>query len=537
MAEATKELPQWMPEQVKEDIQKLEAKKVEEKYKPSLKDQLVSLRYASMNKRTWHTMPFFLLYLLSCSHADISSLELVKTSGKQKFGPISDVMKKIGSLVELGVELTRACEVTRKEAKLPYLRDFLQRFAQIARVGEDMIAFLTKEYNSFMIMYTSNTERSLTRLRRFSEAYSAILSSSVLIVLIMIFTGMIWGGGVNMVTYVLPGLLVIFLVFAYVFYQEAPFVKMITRGDRPKALTGLVHLSNIITRASLIISLVIVALLCLNIIPMELGMISVALAGVPAFAIGWLGLRYSRRIDAIDERFPDFITMFATSMSTTGVSLMFAFRDISKLDFGKLTTHIRRMRAMLDIGIDKKVSWGTMQKETASELLRIHTDAFSDAVTYGAMAKNIGPLVSNSSLFVLTMRRRIEETAALLKGMVVPVHPIMCAIMGLIMAIIIQFEQIFTTYQTTGMPMIFVTSMPIPLISSYVYILVMALALVNAFIVHEVGGEQDFTLPYYFGMMLITGWLSYYLSFTMISSYLYGIGLNNSGLISGLTSS
>ena len=535
VSEATRELPKWMPEQVKEDIQKIEAKKVEEKFKPSMKDQITSMRYASLNKRTWHTMPFFLVYLLSCSYADISSLELVKTSGSAKFGPISDVMKKIGSLVELGVELTRACEVTRKEAKLPYLRDFLQRFAQIARVGEDMITFLTKEYTSFMIMYTSSTERSLTRLKRFAEAYSAILSSSVLIVLIMIFTGMIWGGGVSMVSYVLPGLLLIYLMFAYVFYTGAPFVKMITQGDRPPSLSKLVGLSKLVTRATLIISLALVTLLCLGIVPAEIGMLGIALSGLPAFIVGWLGLRYTKKIDAIDERFPDFITMFSTSMSTTGVSLMFAFREISKLDFGKLTSHVKRMRAMLDIGIDKRVTWSTLQKETSSELLRIHTEAFSDAVTYGAMAKNVGPLVSNSSLFVLTMRRRVEETSALLKGMVVPVHPIMCAIMGLIMAIIIQFEQIFTSYQSTGMPMIFVSSIPIPLVSSYIYILVTALTLVNAFIVHEVGGEQDFTLPYYLGILIVTGWLGYYFSFTTISSYLYSIGLGQTPSISGLT--
>ncbi|MBO3802993.1 MAG: hypothetical protein JTT11_03835, partial [Candidatus Brockarchaeota archaeon] len=102
---ATVELPAWMPEKSEEYIQKLEAKKVQEKLKPSIKDQLNSLLYSGLNKRTWKMMPFFVLHLLACSYSDISSMDLVKTASNSYFGPITKHMKKVAILLDLGIEL------------------------------------------------------------------------------------------------------------------------------------------------------------------------------------------------------------------------------------------------------------------------------------------------------------------------------------------------------------------------------------------------------------------------------------------------
>ncbi len=535
MTAVAKELPGWMPEKSREDLSKLEAKKIQERFKPSLRERIASARYARVNRRTWHIMPFFLMHLLSCSYADISSLELVKSSGRSDFGPITALMRKIGSLTDLGIELARACEITRREVGLYYFRDFLQRFAQVSKLGEDITAFLSKEYNTFMIMYTSNMERSLVRFRRFSDAYSAILSSSVLIILIMIFTGMLWGAGLDLVSYALPGIMIIYFIFAYIFYSGSPLLRIVSSGAKTPRLASLIRADRLATKGTLIAYTTLLTLLCVHLIPPSIGLLAVSLTGLPALITGYIGLRLSRKIESLDERFPDFLTMLATNLSTTGISITFAFRELSKLDFGKLSAYIRHLRAMLDLGLDKKISWGMLQRETSSELVRLHTDTFGMAIDYGALARSIGPIISNSALFVLTMRRRVGETSAMLKGIVLPMHPIMCAIMGLIMAIIIQFVSIFAQYQSAGLPVVFINVLPIALIETYIYILLGSLTIVNGFIVHEIGGEQDFTLSYYTGMLIVIGWLTYYVSLTVISAYLYSIGLGNiSNILGGI---
>ncbi|MEJ5292641.1 MAG: type II secretion system F family protein [Candidatus Methanosuratincola sp.] len=521
----TKEIPLWMPQKSVEELQKIEAKKARERFRLSLRDQLESLLFARTNKKIWHSMPFFIMHILACSYAEVSSIELVRVSSRTRYGAITRVMKRIGALVDLGIELQRACEISRKDMKTPYLRDFLQRFSQIAKMGEDMITFLTKEYNSFMTMYTSEMERTLTRLKRFTEAYSAILSSSVLIVLILVFTSVLWGAGVEATGYVMPAILVIYAIFAFIFYVSSPCARRISPHYLEKDLASTIRLSRLVLKITVGVNLLLIMMLTLQLIPLAVGSLGAALSGLPALLIGYMGLKRTRGMSSLDERFPEFVTMLTTSLSTTGTSLTYAFREISRLDFGSLSRFIKKMYSRLEIGIEKAIAWDALKKEISSDLISIHSEAIAEANRLGAPAKLYGPLIANSSLFSLTLRRRVEETAALMKGIVVPMHPILCAIMGLIMAILTQFIAIFSQFEQQGLPVIFATVPSLASIEAYIYIVLGTLTFVNAFVLHEIGGEQEFDLTFYLGLFITTGWLTYFFCFTSVSAYLESIGL------------
>jgi hypothetical protein len=95
---ATTEMPVWMPQQSSEYIQRLEAKKAQEKIKSSFRDRFSSIIYAGMIKKIWQMMPFFLLHMLTSSYSEISSVELVRNASESNFGPITNHMKKINAL-------------------------------------------------------------------------------------------------------------------------------------------------------------------------------------------------------------------------------------------------------------------------------------------------------------------------------------------------------------------------------------------------------------------------------------------------------
>ncbi|MDD1776205.1 MAG: hypothetical protein LUP94_02500 [Candidatus Methanomethylicus sp.] len=525
-SQAAQEMPRWMPSKTQEEIKNLEAKRAHEKFRHSLKEQLVSLKYIRSNKRMWHAMPFFLMHMLACSYADISSIELVRASSRTEFGEITKLMRKITAMLNLGIDLSRACEITRKDAKLLYLQDFLQRFAQIAKLGEDMIVFLGKEYNTFMTMYSSDMERAFIRFKRFTEAYSAVLSSSVLIVMILTFTGLLWGSGMSMVGVIVPGIVVMYGMFALIFYISSPVIRVISLTKKRRQLLRLTKINRYVVWFTFLVNLVFVFLITLHIVPRDLGLLAAGLSGFPSLIIGFMGINASNRVETIDERFPEFATMLSTSLSTMGTSIIYAFRDVSRLDFGKLSPYVRGMSAKLELGIDKNVSWESFETETSSDMMRIHSEAFSKANAYGAPAKEFGPLVANSSLFMLTLRRRLSEVSALMKGIIIPMHPILCAIMGLIMAIITQFVEIFKTFQGSGMPVIFMVP-DLNLIDVYIYLIVTALTFINALLIYEISGEQEFNLSFYLGLFVVSGWLTYLVCLTSVIGYLQGIGLGN----------
>ncbi|MEM4234801.1 MAG: hypothetical protein QXU75_06605, partial [Candidatus Methanomethylicaceae archaeon] len=347
-----------------------------------------------------------------------------------------------------------------------------------------------------------------------------------LIVLIMIFSGMFWGGGISLVSGTVPGVIMIYLIFALIFYFSSPLIKLISRQEKTDALAQYLKLEKTALRGTMILYLLTLSLLILGFVPRNLGIMLCMFSGLPALMVGYVGRRRLKIIENLDERFPEFVTILSTSLATMGTSIIQSFRDISRLDFGKLSPYIKRMAARLELGIDKNLSWTSFKKETSSELIRLHVDAFARANYYGAPAKIIGPIITNSAIFLLTLRKRVEETAALMKGIVIPMVPILCAIMGLVMAIVETFSEMFIRFQSAGIYTLFAEAISVTAISPYIYSVICALSIVNAFIIHEVSGEQEFSFCFYLGYFIITGWLSYFLCLTVVTNYLSYIGLS-----------
>ncbi|MEM2743286.1 MAG: hypothetical protein QXF54_04740, partial [Candidatus Methanomethylicaceae archaeon] len=250
------------------------------KEKLSFKEKLYSLIFIRSNKQVWNYLPFFLMHLLASAYAEISPLELIRIGSRSRFKIITNIMKKINVLTEMGIDLHRAIEITMKKVHLPYFKGFLQRFAQVAKLGEDIVAFMNKEYNTFMIIYNSELERSNVRLRRFIEAYGAILSSSVLILVVIIFTGIIWGGS-SMIELTILSIIGIFSSFSLIFYTKSPIVNIISKNERKEELSTLIKLDKLITRATIIASGVILIIMLLRLIPVNLGIVIQIVLGFP----------------------------------------------------------------------------------------------------------------------------------------------------------------------------------------------------------------------------------------------------------------
>jgi archaellum biogenesis protein FlaJ (TadC family) len=98
--------------------------------------------------------------------------------------------------------------------------------------------------------------------------------------------------------------------------------------------------------------------------------------------------------------------------------------------------------------------------------------------------------------------------------------------MGLVMAIVSTFSKLFKQFQASGIAVLFVGELSVPVISNYIYILIFALSLINAFILYEITGEQEFNMTFYTGLFIVSGWMTYYLFLTMVANYLALIGLS-----------
>ncbi len=486
-----------------------------------------SLKSFRLAKNVWYIMPKFLLHLLACSMAKISSLEIVRSVAKENYGYITKILQKIIALINLGFDQNRAYELTARKISISYLRDFILRFAQAIRIGEEAEAFFTREYTAFISTFKSRFDRTMVTLHRLSEAHSAILSSSILIMAIMVFVSMIWGFSQQIVINLILAVVGVHFTMAYVFYLLSPREHVVSPDARPAKLDALLRSSRMLSMMLLMICFAVLGLHMLGLLNLMLTAFSIIGIGGLAALVGWLGTKWIAKIKSYDKRFPEFISSVAAGLSSLGASLKRVMDDIVKIDFGPLNNLIKRMKARLDIDVDENLCWKLFQNEVGSDLIVSHTAIFNEAIRLGAPISKVGQIVSESAITLLDLRRRIEEILAFLKGIMLPIQSALYAIMGLILVIINSFSEVISQFSEMELPMVVLNIPSSTHLEGLFAIVLTAISIANAAILFFVSGQTPFTFTYYLGLFLAIGWAAYFVTYTFVGEVLKSIGLQS----------
>lgn len=486
-----------------------------------------SFRSHRLSKIVWYIMPKFLLHLLACSMAKISGLEIVRSVVKGNYGYITKIFQKIIALINLGFDQNRAYELAASKISISYLKEFILRFAQAMRIGEEAETFFTREYMAFISTFKSNFDRTIVTLHRLSEAHSAMLSSSVLIMAIMVFASMIWGLSQQSIMGTVLAVVGIQFTMAYVFYALSPREHVISHDARPEKLSILMRLSRMTTIILLVVSLTAISINILGVLNMMLT--SIAVIGISSLAalIGWLGNKWIVKVKSYDRRFPEFISTVAAGLSSLGSSLKRAMDDLIKIDFGPLNSIIKRMKARLDVDVNEDLCWKLFQSETGSDLIVSHTTIFNEAIKLGAPISKVGESVSNSAITLLDARRKIEEISAFLKGIMLPLQPALYAIMGLVLVIINSFSEVVSSFSQMKLPMVIINAPNGEHLQGVFLMVLTAISIANALILHFANGQTPFIFTYYIGLFLAAGWVAFFATYNFVGGALKSIGLQS----------
>lgn len=479
-----------------------------------------------LNKATWYSMPKVLLHFLACSTAKISSLEMIRSLIKGNYGYATKVFKRIIALINMGFEQNRAYELIAKKVPVSFFKDFMLRFSQSIKVGEEAEDFFTREYNAFISTFKSRFDRVMVALHRLSEAHSAMLSSSVLVMAIMVFASMIWGLSQQMILSTIAAIVGIQFIMAYIFYSLSPQDHVVSCDHRLERLESLMAVSRGLGIFSLIISLSSIGLNAIGLLDITTTTLIVVTVSGLAALVGWLGSRWLTKIKNYDKRFPEFMSMVAAGLSTLGTSMKRVIDDVVKVDFGPLNNVIKRMKARLDIDVDEALCWRLFQKETCSDIIASHTTIFIESMKLGAPISKVGSLVSNSAITLLDGRRRIEEISAFLKGIMLPLQPTLYAIVGLVLVIMNSFSEVISQFGRLNLPMPLMIAGGTNLYGIFVVAL-SAISIANAMMLYFVNGQSPFTFTFYVGLFLASGWATLFAVHTFVGGLLKSIGLQN----------
>jgi flagellar protein FlaJ len=322
------------------------------------------------------------------------------------YGEYGRALNRIAGLaVDWGYGFVAATRYVAREVRNRALSDFLLRFSEVLRTGEDPTLFLETEFAAARRNYQSQYYRTVDILRIVLGLHTTVMSAAAFILTVMSVLLMFVGGDVSVyfVTFVSSTTLV--AMFTAVIYVAVP-KEWITPRARPKP-ARIYRGYNIALAVSLPLAAVLGYLAYRELGGAEWSLMAVGgVMLVPGLA--------ARSIESRVKKLESFYTIFVRSLGMTYAIIpnyQKAFSSLLMSDFGPLMGPLSRAYSRVSNGIDPRIAWRYFIYDTWSDLIARSTNVFADTVDAGGSTRLAGTLLSDLCTRMSDLRSLRERVA------------------------------------------------------------------------------------------------------------------------------
>ena len=444
-----------------------------------------------------------LTYLSCIASANVSREQLFEAAANLNYGP-SPYFAQVANLVSsLGHDFTSACQVVAETAPDETMRHFLLRFANSLASGESEIVFLERETHVQMEDYTNKYERDLESLRKWTDAFVALMVSANLVVLVALISNMIYALGSILIVTVEVVAIASAAMGAWLIYRIAPFDPVVHKlKDRSPEQKLMSRLARVLFPAALLVALLAYFLF------QSLGL-ALILAGILILPVGVVTLLLERKIDARDRDIADFLRSLGGVTAARGSTVIASLGHIDRRAIGSLEPELKRLLARIAIGVDTSRAWLRFMAETGSELVHRVVRSFWDAVNLGGDPDTAGRLSADMALRVSLLRTKRQLVSSTFNYVIVPMHIALAGTLVFMTEVVsafniklVQAQAVVSSEHTTtispeqiGIPnALTFQSFDTAFIKFMVLAVIISLTLVNAFAPRAAAGGHSFKM-------------------------------------------
>jgi flagellar protein FlaJ len=470
-------------------------------------------------------MFYQLTYMSAMSAAGISRAKLFEIAAESS-SAAAEYFAAINTLVdEFRFDYPEACRRVGVKAKSDNMRSFLLRLSDALRSGEPLADFLAREAGVQGEDYQNHYERSLESLKQWSNAFSSIVISVALIVIIQVISAMLYSMSPQSISGLVSAGLLMSALGAWIIWKSAPHEVMTVPAaqgskEQRRALS--------LFRTSLPVGLAVCAVLYL--LGIGTGWLLIALAGF-MLPLGVVSLTGDRKICKKDEEFSTFLRSTGGMATSSGTTLKQALTRIDLSSFPTLQPDVERLSTRLQALVDPDVCWHKFGVESGSKLISEVTDIFYSAVKIGGDPERVGYLCS---LFVaktsqLRAKRRLVggTFAALTTVMQAVVSGIMVFVLSIVTNFVILVGELMPTgdaasqgQSSMNMSLVSLSPDDLRFLSTLTVSMILALALVGAAAIIFSDGGHKLKVAFYLALSMFISGLSFLLVPPVVDSIL-----------------
>jgi flagellar protein FlaJ len=274
-------------------------------------------------------------------------------------------------------------------------------------------------------VYRSQIEQGLEMLKKWGDAYIAmLLSGTVVAVTIMISIAIYSPTGLESTLDMAYAIILVICVFGnLLMYTSVP--------DDPKS-HGLKSRASkeqetIHAMERIIIPLIVAAFVILTLLGVSAALIYI-LIGILLAPMGIIGFIDDSNITLRDNDFSTFIRGFGAVMGGQGTTAVHALGSIDRKSLTTLGPLVNSVYSKMNLGLDDKQVWDKFIGESGSNLIYKYLNIYLDTVTLGGPPEPIGTVVGSSMLEQTLLREKKDMHARSFIVLLVPMHVAMSGI-------------------------------------------------------------------------------------------------------------
>ncbi len=334
----------------------------------------------------------------------------------------------------LNVDYAESCRIEADKSKEEEVKGLLLRMAGSLASGEDEKEFLEREAQLRGENYGNEYEREVEALKRWTDAYVALVVAAGLIVIVAVISMMIYQVGIFMVVGLAMGMVAVSCLGAWIIYVSAPReIKTRSKGPSSKLQKRVARFSTVTIASAAVVGALMFML------RMDVGWVLLAIAAI-IFPIGFLMRKDDSNISKKDEDMATVVRVLGNVTTATGTTVADALNKIDRRSMGHMEPEVTLLRLRIKAGIHPDMCWNALVEETGSELVERTVQMFWDSISVGGEAAAVGRSSSFFASRIAFMRAARQMTANTFTWLTVPLHLAMVGLLEFIVEIMTLFS-------------------------------------------------------------------------------------------------
>jgi flagellar protein FlaJ len=397
----------------------------------------------SENKKMGADLLFMNTYMASLAISNVSRPEIFSSAANRKEYISAKYIERVDTLAKKwGFSYAESLSIVAERTNNINLKSMLNRFSNAIDSGVPDDDFLKNELSTVRSIYRSQVEQGLEMLKKWGDAYVAmLLSGTVIAVTIMISIAIYSPAGMENTLSAAYGIIFVICFFGNVLmYTSVP--------DDPKT-HGLTHRTSkeqetIHAMERVIVPLVIIAVIVLALLGVYAGLIYL-LVGILMAPLGIIGFIDDTNITLRDNDFSTFIRSLGSVMGGQGATAVHAIGTIDRKSLPALEPLVNSVYSKMNLGLDDKQVWGKFIGESGSNLIYKYLNIYLDTVMAGGPPESIGTVVGSSVLEQTLLREKKDMHARSFIILLVPMHVAMAGIFVVLYRVMVVLTGSVTT--------------------------------------------------------------------------------------------